>query len=507
MTAVFSVAGVLLGVFLGFLLRSSAARTEAGEAAQRLQQTAAERDAARAELAAVRLQMERAQAELTAAAGFKPLAEERLGTIAALTTERNAALAELQTAAEGHRAEVKRASEAAQQQAAAVSKLEAELKAERAAMQEKVALLDAAKQSLADQFQALAAEILEQKSKSFSEGSKKDLDTLLLPLKTQIADFKKKVEEAQTDSKTGVAELRGMIGNLSQLNRQIAEEARNLTTALKGSSKAQGDWGEFILRDLLEKAGLREGEQFSYQESFSGVDAEEGRARTVRTDVIVRMPGGRSLVIDSKVSLVAYTEAVNAATEEERKAAMKAHLTSIRGHIASLAKAGYHKLPGVEAPDFVAMFVPVEPAFLLALEAEPELWAEAWKQNILLVGPTTLLYVIRIVDLLWQQEAQSRNVKDVMERGAALYEKFAGFVTDMEAVGKGLRAADSGYSQAMKKLVEGPGNLVRQVEMLRQLGVKPRKALGQPLLDAAGVDEEPGLALAASNEEESGRSY
>src|SRR5579859_640716 len=237
------------------------------------------------------------------------------------------------------------------------------------------------------------------------------------------------------------------------MNQQLSDEARNLTTALRGSAKAQGDWGEFILRDLLDKAGLREGEQYTFQQSFSGVESETGdRSRSVRTDVVIFLPGGRNLVIDSKVSLTAYTECVGASDDDARKSALKAHLVSMRGHIAGLAKAGYDKLPGIEAPDFTVMFVPVEPAFLMALQADCDLWADAYKQNILLVGPTTLLYVIRIINVLWQQERQARNVREIMDRGTKLYEKFAGFVTDMDVIGDSLKKADQNYTSAMKKL-------------------------------------------------------
>jgi DNA recombination protein RmuC len=275
---------------------------------------------------------------------------------------------------------------------------------------------------------------------------------------------------------------------------------------LRGSAKAQGDWGEFILRDLLEKAGLHEGEQYSFQESFTGLASEDGeKSKTARTDVIVYMPGGRNLIIDSKVSLLAYTDYANAATDDERKVALKLHLASVRGHITGLSKAGYHKLPGVESPDFVVMFVPVEPAFLLALQGDPELWADAYAQGVLLVGPTTLLYVIRIVNVLWQQELQARSVRDVMNRGSELYDKFVNFVSDLQKVGDSLRAADTSYSNAMKKLVGGRGNLIRQVEMLRGLGVRTSKAIPRNLLDAADLDaadvDEPGLALAAEAEE------
>lgn len=479
---VIAAAAALAGIVVGFILRGVSAKAESA----RLEAGVAEKTR---ELAATRIALEQAQAKSAAQAGFEKLAEERSGTIAQLAAERDQARAETQV----------RISEESTL-SARVKELEAELRAERESLAEKVALLEEAKKTLADKFEALAGEILEKKSKSFSEGSQKELGTLLEPLKAQLKDFRDKVEKAQTDSNTGVTKLETLIGALSGLNQQLAEEARSLSTALRGSAKAQGDWGEFILRDLLEKAGLREGEQYSFQQSFMGVENGDGdRTRTVRTDVILNMPGGRCLVIDSKVSLTAYTDFVHAEAEADRNAALKLHLASVRGHVMGLSKAGYHRLPGLEAPDFVVMFIPVEPAFLLALQNDTELWADAYKLGILLVGPTTLLYIIRIVNVLWQQETQTRNVKDVMDRGAKLYEKFAGFVSDMEEIGRSLRNANSSFEDARKKLSEGPGNLVKQVEMLRQLGVKPRKTLAPKLLETAGVDE-PVLALAAEAE-------
>ncbi|MGD0155424.1 MAG: DNA recombination protein RmuC [Terracidiphilus sp.] len=354
---------------------------------------------------------------------------------------------------------------------------------------------------LTQQFKLLATEILKENSRTFSEGSQKELGNLLSPLREQIKEFRERVEKAQSDSNVGVARLEGLIGNLGSLNQQLAEEAKGLSTALRGSAKAQGDWGEFILRDLLEKSGLREGEQYSFQQNFSGLDSEDGaKPKSARTDVVILLPGGRNLVIDSKVSLTAYTEYANAADESARSAALKLHLASVRGHVAELAKAGYQRLPSLETPDFVVMFVPVEPAFLLALQNDAKLWSDAYEQGILLVGPTTLLYIIRIVNVLWQQELQARSVRDVMDRGAELYEKFVNFVGDLEKVGASLRAADANYSSAMKKLSEGRGNLLRQVEMLKQLGIRTSKSLPQNLLDAATADE-PGLALAAEADE------
>ena len=483
MQAVIAVVALLVGILLGFLIRANSAKSEKALLGKQLSDNAEA-------LAASQRQLAQAQSESAARAGFESLATEREKTIA-----------QLRTANEGLRGQIDANAATERTQAARISQLEAELKAERQALAEKLALLETAKKTLSDQFAALASDILDQKSKSFSEGSQKEIGTLLDPLKAQIKEFRDKVEQAQSDSKTGVATLQGLVGNLSSLNQQLSEDARNLTTALRGSAKAQGDWGEFILRDLLDKAGLREGEQYSFQQAFTGVEAENGeRAKSVRTDVIVYLPGGRNLVIDSKVSLTAYTDWVSATTEDDRKAALKLHLASVRAHVAGLAKAGYHRLPGVEAPDFVVLFVPVEPAFLMALQNDAALWADAYKQGILLVGPTTLLYVIRIVNVLWQQEVQARSVQDVMNRGTALYEKFVGFVTDLEAVGKGLRTADQSYETALKKLSEGPGNLIRQVEMLKQLGIRTSKSLPKNLLDRADVDE-PGLALAAEAEE------
>jgi len=488
------IVAAFVGIVLGFVLRGMSAKAEKAQFDQRSMELAGELNAARAETNAARGETARVQSESSARAGFESLAGERQRALEQIAAERD----EL-------RVELTQKASAEKQSAARISQLEAELRGEKASLAEKLALLESAKQTLANQFEALAGEILEKKSKSFAEGSQKELGTLLDPLKNQIKEFRDKVEQAQTDSKTGVTKLETLIGTLGGLNIQLAEEARNLTTALRGSAKAQGDWGEFILRDLLEKAGLREGEQYSFQQSFTGLAAEDGeKSRTARTDVIVFMPGGRNLIIDSKVSLTAYTDYANAATDDERKAALKLHLASVRGHVAGLAKAGYHKLPGVESPDFVVMFVPVEPAFLLSLQGDAALWADAYSQGILLVGPTTLLYVIRIVNVLWQQELQARSVQDVMNRGAELYDKFVNFVADLEKVGVSLRAADANYSNAMKKLSEGRGNLVRQVELLKGLGIRTSKSLPRNLLDASDGDE-PNLVLAAGTEEHSNK--
>jgi DNA recombination protein RmuC len=317
----------------------------------------------------------------------------------------------------------------------------------------------------------------------------------------QIHDFRGKVEEAQKDSLAGRVELRSKLESLEKLNQQLTAEAHNLTTALRGSSKSQGDWGEFILRDLLEKAGLREGEQYRFQESFGATIEEDGsRGKASRTDVILNLPGGRHLVVDSKVSLNAYTDYANAVADDLRKAAVKQHLISVRAHLDGLSKRSYHKLPGLDSPDFVVMFIPIEPAFLLAMQEVEDLWREAYERNVLLVGPTTLLFVIRIVDNLWQQERQARSTQEIVDRGTKLYEKFVNFVTDLSKVGDGLRIADASYQSAMNKLSSGSGNLIKQTELLKKAGIRTSKQLPTKLLDAAGIDldEQVELSLAAS---------
>ncbi len=485
MQALVTVLAVLAGILLGYLLRHASAKNEKAQCESRAAELAGELAGAKASLA-------QAQADAIVRAGFESLAAEREKIVARLSAERESLRVDLDAKAETER-----------RQAARISELETELRKERQALDEKLAVLETAKKSLSDQFQALAADILETKAKSLAESSQKDLGNLIAPLQMQIKEFRERVEQAQSDSKTGVTKLETLIGTLGNLNQQLTDEARNLSTALRGSSKAQGDWGEQIVRNLLEKAGFREGEQFRMQETFDSRDGDE-RQRKARPDVIVNLPGGRHLILDSKVSLNAYTDAVNAATEDERKLALKRHLASVRTHIDGLATRRYHKLDALDSLDFVVMFIPIEPAFLSALHEDESLWRYAYEREVLLVGPTTLLFVIRIVDNLWQQELQARSVQDVMDRGAALYEKFVGFISDLESVGQNLRKADQCYNGAMKKLSEGPGNLVRQVEMLKQLGIRTAKSLPRTLLDRAGVEEkaeDTELALAAQASE------
>jgi DNA recombination protein RmuC len=269
--------------------------------------------------------------------------------------------------------------------------------------------------------------------------NKESIKEVLNPLTRDLSEFRLKVEEVGKDNLVGRTQLTEQLKGLESLNKKLSDEAHNLATALRRDTKAQGNWGEIILLDILENSGLRKGEHFTFQQSFTEESDGEAPGQRRQTDVVVKLPEGRHLIIDSKVSINAYNDFLKAGTEKEREIALKQHLASVRNHYAELAVRNYHRLPGVQSPDFVVMFVPVEPAFMLALQEDDKLWLDAYKKGVLLAGPTTLLFVVRIVENLWRQEQQARNVKDVMKRGTLLYDKFVGFVTDMEKIGKSLK--------------------------------------------------------------------
>ncbi|MGA3264488.1 MAG: DNA recombination protein RmuC [Terracidiphilus sp.] len=353
---------------------------------------------------------------------------------------------------------------------------------------------------LTQQFKVLANEILKDNSKTFTEQNKESLSHLLNPLTRDLNEFRVKVEEVKAESLVGRTELSAQLKGLESLNKRLSDEAHNLATALRRDTKAQGNWGEIILLDILENSGLRKGEHFTFQQSFIEEAQGDAPGQRRQTDVVVRLPGGRHLIIDSKVSINAYNDFLKAVNDEERKAALKRHIASVRSHYVELAERNYQRLSGIQSPDFVVMFVPIEPAFMLAMQEDDGLWLDAYQKGVLLAGPTTVLFVVRIVENLWSQEQQVRNVKDVMKRGALLYDKFVGFVADMEKIGKSLQGTKEVYEDAMDKLKKADGNLIGQVEKLKKLGVRSSKSLPRNLLDSEGV-EEPALAPAAEAEE------
>ena len=361
-----------------------------------------------------------------------------------------------------------------------VAALDATLAAERAAQEEKLALLDDARDRMTHQFRALANDILEEKSRRFTEQNQTNLGQLLDPLKTRLQEFQSKVDQVYVQESKDRSALAQQVTSLLEMNQRLADEAKDLTQALKGSTKAQGDWGEVVLERILEAAGLRRGHEYTMQETIAREDASRARP-----DVILHLPGDRKLVVDAKVSLLDYGTYCGTADEALRKHAAARHCASLRDHIRELAARNYHLLPGLETLDFVILFVPIEPAFLLALETDNQLWVNAWEKNILLVSPSTLLFVVRTVAHLWRQEEQARNVQQIADRGAELYDKFAGFVDDLSKLGARIEQTRNAYDAAFDKLTRGRGNLVRQVEMLRALGVQPTRRLPRQLTQRA----------------------
>lgn len=329
------------------------------------------------------------------------------------------------------------------------------------------------------QFKNLANEIFEEKSKKFTDQNKTNLYDLLKPLGEKITEFEKRVEETHKDTISRSSALREQLENLQKLNVQMTREAENLTRALRGDSKTQGAWGEFILESILEKSGLERDREYFIQESFTTV---EGR---LRPDVIIRLPESKHVIIDSKVSLTAYNNFVNAETEEEKIIHLKSHLTSIRQHMKLLGDKNYHKNIGSEGNgslDFVIMFIPIEPAYILAIQSEKTLYEEALERRIVFVSPTLLIPSLQLIKNTWKQEYQTRHVLDIASKAGDLYDKFVGFSEDLITLGRHLETSKKFYEESMKKLSVGSGNLVRRVEDLKKLGAKASKTIDANLL-------------------------
>jgi DNA recombination protein RmuC len=329
------------------------------------------------------------------------------------------------------------------------------------------------------QFKNLANDIFEEKSKKFTDQNKSNMLDLLKPLGEKIVDFERKVEDTHKDSITRNSALREQLENLQRLNLQMTKEAENLTRALKGDSKTQGAWGEFILESILEKSGLERDREYTIQESFT---TEEGR---FRPDIIIRLPEKRHVIIDSKVSLTAYNNFVNAANDDEKIVALKAHLLSIRQHLKGLSEKNYQKISDRNL-DFIIMFIPIEPAYILAIQSEKKLYEEALEKRIVFVSPTLLIPSLQLIKNVWKQEYQNRNSQEIARHATSLYEKFAGFTNDLIDIGNQLRKTQTSYENAMSKLATGTGNLVKSVERFKVLGLKPSKSVDQRLLDRAG---------------------
>lgn len=330
------------------------------------------------------------------------------------------------------------------------------------------------------QFKNLANEILEEKTKKFTDQNKINLSDILNPLKEKIVEFEKKVEQTNKESIERNSALKEQITGLKELNQQITKEAENLTKALKGESKTQGNWGEFILESILEKSGLVKGEQYDVQVSMTN---DEGKR--LQPDVIIKLPEQKNIIIDSKVSLTAYEKYVNADTDRKKEIELKNHLLSIRTHVKGLSEKNYQSIYEVGALDFVLLFMPIEPAFGLAVQNDAELFNDAYDKNIVIVSPTTLIATLRTIASIWRQENQNRNALEIAKQGGQLYDKFVSFSDDLIKVGENLNTTKKNYDQAMNKLSTGKGNLINRTDKLKELGAKATKTMDNRLLDRA----------------------
>ncbi len=355
----------------------------------------------------------------------------------------------------------------------------------RIAAEEKQRLLTQSEQRLTAQFENLANRIFENSGRRVDEQNRQSLNSLITPLREQLDGFRRQVQDSFGQEARERHLLSHEINNLQQLNAQMAQEALNLTRALKGDNKTQGNWGEMVLSRVLEASGLREGYEYETQ-----VNIRVDHHSYFQPDVIVHLPQGKDVVIDAKMTLIAYERYFNSEDDAVREQAINEHIAAIRGHIRLLSRKDYQQLPGLRSLDYVLMFIPIEPAFLLALDRQPELPGEALKQNIMLVSPTTLLVALRTITNLWRYELQSRNAQHIAEQAAKLYDKMRLFVDDMTSIGQHLDKAQDSYHQAMKKLAQGRGNLIAQSERFRHLGVEVKRPINPHLVEAADTSDD-----------------
>lgn len=415
------------------------------------------RAALQAELAALRRESEWLQAQ-------RLETRERLDDLQA---ERDAQQAELRALSAAH---------------ASVS---AELNEQQKTHQQRLDDLQGARDELRAQFAELAGKIFEEREKRFAESSHERLGQLLDPLKERIQSFEKRVEESYQNEARERFSLARELERLQQLNQRLGDEATNLTRALQGQ-KTQGNWGEMILERVLEHAGLQKGREYHTQVSLKSADGER-----FQPDVLIQLPGDKQVVVDAKVSLTAYQMLTSAQDEDSRTQALKQHVLSLRNHLKGLSLKDYQRLEGLQSLDFVLLFVPIEAAFAAALQADPELFQEAYGKHVVIVSPTTLLATLRVIDSLWRQERQSQNAREIAERAGALYDKFVAFIQDLDEIGSRLQQLDRAYLGARNKLTDGRGNLVGRAEQLKLLGARASKRLPNDWLERAGAETLP----------------
>ncbi|MCX8711017.1 DNA recombination protein RmuC [Gilliamella sp. B3464] len=361
-------------------------------------------------------------------------------------------------------------------QNATITELKTRLEETKSSAYEKQSILEQSEQRLTTQFENLANRIFEQSGKRIEQQNKQSLDYLLSPLKEQLEGFKKQVQDSFGQEAKERHTLTHEIRNLQQLNEQMTKEANNLTNALKGNNKTQGNWGEFILSQILDNSGLREGYEYDTQVNLTN----ENNLR-LQPDVIVHLPQGGDVVIDSKVTLVAYERYFNSDDDTIKSKSMAEHLAAVRNHLKQLSQKDYHKLNGINSLDYILMFIPVEPAFLSAIDHDPALINDALKNNIMIVSPTTLLVALRTIHNLWRYEYQNRNAELIADKASKLYDKVRGFIEDMENLGNCLDKAQQTYQNSLNKLSKGRGNIIGQIERFREMGIEVKKPINPDL--------------------------
>jgi len=359
---------------------------------------------------------------------------------------------------------------------------------------EQIVLINNSHEQIKNQFSHLAQQTLEQKSEQFAKSNQANINSILAPLKAQLGDFKQQVQHSHDSETKQRLELQHELNNLKQLNQQMAQDAVNLTKALKGDNKQQGNWGELILERILQESGLRDGHEYHTQSHHHNDDG-----KSYRPDVIVHLPDNKDIIIDSKVSLTGYERYFNSDSDTEQQLALRQHIASLRQHIKELSAKDYHQLQGVRSLDYVLLFIPIEPAFLLAIEHQPDLINEAMQKNVMLVSPTNLLVALRTINNLWRYDQQNQNAQLIATKAAKLYDKLRLFGDDLLQVGHSIAKANTSYEQAIKKLSTGKGNVISQVESFRDLGVEVKKPIASQLTQPQ--QELPDLHLAADNKQ------
>ena len=416
--------------------------------------------------------------------------EQRLADRAQLLTRAEAQIEHMEAHLTDLREEVRRRTEESAARREAEAELRARLDESRKHFAEKEALLRASGESLEREFELLANRVFERQG----EQHQARLATVLSPFKDQLDDFKKRVETVYTTETRDRATLLTEVRNLQQASERINREAENLTRALKGDVKAQGNWGEMVLEKVLESSGLRQGEEYVLQTPL-----RHGDGSLKRPDVLIRLPDDKDVVVDAKVSLLAYEQALAEEEEGAREQAVREHVASMRSHVKRLSEQDYDRLQNVRSLDFVLMFVPIEAAFTMAMEHDQKLFAEAFERRIVIVSPTTLMMTLRIIHNLWRYEKQNRNAQEIARRAGALYDKLRAFVEDMENLGRQLQTAENTYQAAFSKLSSGKGNLLRRAEAFRELGAPVKKTFPPHLLDDDEDDEESMETLGAAS--------